>query len=576
MAEHVLTDTFFEQFDLHPLLQRGLADCGFTRCTPIQALSLPPALIGRDVAGQAQTGTGKTCAFLVAAMNRLLTAPALAERRSEDPRALVIAPTRELAIQIEKDARAIGRHTGLRLALIYGGVDYDKQRQLLKDGCDIIIATPGRLLDYYKQHVFSLGTVEVMVIDEADRMFDLGFIADVRYLFRRLPPREQRQVMLYSATLSYRVLELAYEHMNSPEKVIVESEHVTADRVRQHIFFPAKEEKIPLLLNLLERHGPARSIVFVNTKAAAERVSERLARHGLKVGTLSGDVPQKKRETLLGRFQRGEIEMLVATDVAARGLHIADVSHVFNYDLPQDAEDYVHRIGRTARLGAEGDAISFACDLYAMALPEIETYIGQKIPVEAVTADLLRPVPPRARTFAPADAVDADADADDASPQRVRAPRRGSVPRGRGSPRPSATGPRNPARVPSQAVAAGVAASSGPASGAATGADSVEGAAPTRKRRRRGGRGRAVGVDEAAAVADAASVAAAAPTAVIPAEGDRRGRNRSGRGRREDAPYAGTSPATPVPVGAPVAGTKPAAHAKPGFFRRIGSLFRRT
>ncbi len=537
MAEHVLTDTFFEQFDLHPLLQRGLADCGFTRCTPIQALSLPPALSGRDVAGQAQTGTGKTCAFLVAAMNRLLTTPALAERRSEDPRALVIAPTRELAIQIEKDARAIGRHTGLRLALIYGGVDYDKQRQLLKDGCDIIIATPGRLLDYYKQHVFSLGTVEVMVIDEADRMFDLGFIADVRYLFRRLPAREQRQVMLYSATLSYRVLELAYEHMNSPEKVIVESEHVTADRVRQHIFFPAKEEKIPLLLNLLERHGPARSIVFVNTKAAAERVSERLARHGLKVGTLSGDVPQKKRETLLGRFQRGEIEMLVATDVAARGLHIADVSHVFNYDLPQDAEDYVHRIGRTARLGAEGDAISFACDLYAMALPEIETYIGQKIPVEAVTADLLKPVPPRARAAMAVDAADA-ADDDDASPPRVRAPRRGSAPRDRGSPRPSATGPRNPARVAPPVVAAGVAAagaggaaaSASPAGGAATVADSVDGAVPARKRRRRGGRGRAVGADGAAATADAASVAATAAAAASPAEGDRRGRRRGGRG----------------------------------------------
>ncbi len=584
MAEHVLTDTFFEQFDLHPLLQRGLADCGFTRCTPIQALSLPPALSGRDVAGQAQTGTGKTCAFLVAAMNRLLTTPALAERRSEDPRALVIAPTRELAIQIEKDARAIGRHTGLRLALIYGGVDYDKQRQLLKDGCDIIIATPGRLLDYYKQHVFSLGTVEVMVIDEADRMFDLGFIADVRYLFRRLPAREQRQVMLYSATLSYRVLELAYEHMNSPEKVIVESEHVTADRVRQHIFFPAKEEKIPLLLNLLERHGPARSIVFVNTKAAAERVSERLARHGLKVGTLSGDVPQKKRETLLGRFQRGEIEMLVATDVAARGLHIADVSHVFNYDLPQDAEDYVHRIGRTARLGAEGDAISFACDLYAMALPEIETYIGQKIPVEAVTADLLKPVPPRARAVMPVDVADEAHDDDVLSPP-ARVPRRGSASRGRGSPRPSATGPRNPARVASPAVAADVtaagarvaAAPAGPSSGAATNADSVEGAAPARKRRRRGGRGRAGGDGTVVPVADVGtgSASAAPAVAAAPVEGERRGRRRGGRMPRENAQPGGSSTTAPAPAGAPEPVAVPAAHAKPGFFRRIGNLLRR-
>ncbi|HET6804575.1 MAG TPA: DEAD/DEAH box helicase, partial [Frateuria sp.] len=220
MSETVLTDTFFTNFDLHPLLQQGLAEAGFTRCTPIQALTLPLALTGRDVAGQAQTGTGKTCAFLVALMNRLLTRPAVAERKDSDPRALIIAPTRELAIQIDKDARSIGRHTGLKTALIYGGVDYDKQRQQLRDGCDIIIATPGRLLDYYKQQVFGFNGVEVMVIDEADRMFDLGFIKDVRFIFRRLPAREQRQVLLYSATLSHRVLELAYEHMHEAEKLV--------------------------------------------------------------------------------------------------------------------------------------------------------------------------------------------------------------------------------------------------------------------------------------------------------------------------------------------------------------------
>ena len=424
MADQVLTDTFFEQFDLHPALQRGLAECGFMRCTPIQALTLPPALAGRDVAGQAQTGTGKTCAFLVALMNRLLTHPALADRRDEDPRALIIAPTRELAIQIEKDARAIGRHSGLRLALIYGGVDYDKQRQLLKDGCDIIIATPGRLIDYFKQHVFRLSSVETMVVDEADRMFDLGFIKDVRYLFRRLPPRERRQVLLFSATLSYRVLELAYEHMNSPEKLVVETEQVTADRVRQQVYFPAREEKLPLLLNLLERAQAHRSIVFVNTKAAAERVSTRLARQGHKVATLSGDVPQKKRQKLLTRFQSGELEILVATDVAARGLHIPDVTHVFNYDLPHDAEDYVHRIGRTARLGATGDAISFACDLYAMSLPDIEAYIGQKIPVETIAAELLVAPPPRAPAQ-PTAFDDGDDDTDAATPAPADAARPG-------------------------------------------------------------------------------------------------------------------------------------------------------
>ncbi len=395
MATQVLTDTFFEQFDLHPRLLQGLAECQFTRCTPIQAMALPPALAGKDVAGQAQTGTGKTCAFLVAVMNRLLTQPALPDRRDEDPRALIIAPTRELAIQIEKDAHLIGGHTELRIALIYGGVDYDKQRQMLRDGCDIIIATPGRLLDYFKQNVFRLSSVEVLVIDEADRMFDLGFIKDVRYLFRRLPPREQRQALLFSATLSQRVLELAYEHMNSPEKLTVETEQITADLVRQQVFFPAREEKMPLLLNLIESMHVTRGIVFVNTRAAVEQVARRLTRQGYSVASLSGDVPQKKRQSLLQRFKDGKVSLLVATDVAARGLHVEDVTHVFNFDLPQDAEDYVHRIGRTARLGASGDAISFACDRYAISLPDIEAYIEQKIPVQSIDPAMLKaPNPP--------------------------------------------------------------------------------------------------------------------------------------------------------------------------------------
>lgn len=389
MSEHVLTDTFFENFDLHPGLQQGLADSGFTRCTPIQQLTLPVALAGRDLAGQAQTGTGKTCAFLVAMMNHLLTQSARAERADADPRALVIAPTRELAMQIDKDARALGAATGLRIALVYGGVDYDKQRQLLADGCDIIIATPGRLLDYYKQKVFRLDNVETMVIDEADRMFDLGFIKDVRYIFRRLPPRDERQVMLYSATLSLRVQELAYEHMNEPEKLVAETETVTADKVRQRVYFPSKEDKSALLLNLLGREKPERSLVFVNTRAQTDKVRDRLRKQGYRVAALSGSVPQSKRQKILERFKEDRLEVLVCTDVAARGLHIPHVSHVFNFDLPQDAEDYVHRIGRTGRLGEEGDAVSFACDLYAMSLPDIETFIEQKIPVAETEADLL-------------------------------------------------------------------------------------------------------------------------------------------------------------------------------------------
>ncbi|MBC6943107.1 MAG: ATP-dependent RNA helicase RhlB, partial [Xanthomonadales bacterium] len=437
MSQQPLTDITFESFNLHPTLLSGLHAAGFTRCTPIQALTLPVALAGRDVAGQAQTGTGKTGAFLVAVLDRLLKHPARNDRKLTDPRALVIAPTRELAIQIDKDFHNIGRDTGLRSALIYGGVDYDKQRDALKAGCDLIIATPGRLIDYLKQHVFSFNGIEAVVLDEADRMFDLGFIKDIRFLFRRMPPREERQSLLFSATLSHRVLELAYDHMNEPEKLTVEADHVTADRVRQVVYFPAKEEKLPLLINLLSRLDVHRSIVFVNTKLAAEKITRGLERQGFGVATLSGDVPQAKRERLLAKFKRGEIEILVATDVAARGLHIPDVSHVFNYDLPQDAEDYVHRIGRTARLGAEGDAISFACDLYAMSLPDIEAYIEQKVPTAAITPDLLEAPPPRQRK-APS-AVDAAAEAADdarntAGPPKAAAarPRRGR--RGEGRP----------------------------------------------------------------------------------------------------------------------------------------------
>ncbi|HVJ36830.1 MAG TPA: ATP-dependent RNA helicase RhlB [Stenotrophomonas sp.] len=398
MSDKPLTDLTFSTFDLHPALLAGLEGAGFTRCTPIQALTLPVALPGGDVAGQAQTGTGKTLAFLVAVINRLLTRPALADRKPEDPRALILAPTRELAIQIHKDAVKFGSDLGLRFALVYGGVDYDKQRELLQQGVDVIIATPGRLIDYVKQHkVVSLHACEVCVLDEADRMFDLGFIKDIRFLLRRMPERGTRQTLLFSATLSHRVLELAYEYMNEPEKLVVETESITAARVRQRIYFPSDEEKIPLLLGLLSRSEGSRTMVFVNTKAFVERVARSLERAGYRVGVLSGDVPQKKRETLLNRFQKGQLEILVATDVAARGLHIDGVNYVYNYDLPFDAEDYVHRIGRTARLGAEGDAISFACERYAMSLPDIEAYIEQKIPVEAVTAEVLTALPRAAR-----------------------------------------------------------------------------------------------------------------------------------------------------------------------------------
>lgn len=538
MSDKPLTDLTFSSFDLHPALVAGLESAGFTRCTPIQALTLPVALPGGDVAGQAQTGTGKTLAFLVAVMNRLLIRPALADRKPEDPRALILAPTRELAIQIHKDAVKFGADLGLRFALVYGGVDYDKQRELLQQGVDVIIATPGRLIDYVKQHkVVSLHACEICVLDEADRMFDLGFIKDIRFLLRRMPERGTRQTLLFSATLSHRVLELAYEHMNEPEKLVVETETITAARVRQRIYFPSDEEKQTLLLGLLSRSEGARTMVFVNTKAFVERVARTLERHGYRVGVLSGDVPQKKRESLLNRFQKGQLEILVATDVAARGLHIDGVKYVYNYDLPFDAEDYVHRIGRTARLGEEGDAISFACERYAMSLPDIEAYIEQKIPVEPVTTELLTPLPRAARAPVEGEDVgDAEGESVGAIFREAREQRAADEAR-RGGGR---SGPGGASR-------------SGSGGGRRDGAGADGKPRPPRRKPRVEGE-----ADPAAAPSETPEVVAAAAEtpAVTAAEGERAPRKR--RRRRNGRPVEGAEPvvaSTPVP--APAAPRKP-------------------
>ena len=401
MSETHLTNIAYSSFSLPESLMQGIEDSGFSMCTPIQAETLPVALAGRDVSGQAQTGTGKTAAFLVAVYNHLLTHPADEHRKVNQPRALMLAPTRELAIQIHDDAKILGAHTGLKLGLAYGGTGYEEQRETIAAGVDILIGTPGRLIDYFKQHVYDLKMAQALVLDEADRMFDLGFIKDIRYLMRRCPPPEQRLGLLFSATLSHRVQELAYEHMNNPVHIDVEPEKVTADRVRQVLYHTANDEKIPLLIGLLRHGDPLRSIVFVNTKRNADRVWSYLEGNGFKCAVLSGDVPQKKRQRLLKEFQSGSLPVLIATDVAARGLHIPDVSHVFNYDLPQDAEDYVHRIGRTARVGKDGDAISFACENYVYSLPEIEAYIGHKIPVEAVLDEYMVELKPPVRIKRP-------------------------------------------------------------------------------------------------------------------------------------------------------------------------------
>jgi ATP-dependent RNA helicase RhlB len=399
MSDKHLTETRFDQFDLAPEVLQGIQDAGFTYCTPIQAASLPIALAGRDLAGQAQTGTGKTAAFLIAILQQLIEHPVDEHRRPNQPRALILAPTRELAVQIHKDAETLCRHTGFTSMVVFGGTGYEKQRNELATGVDILIGTPGRLIDYLKQRVYDLKAIQVIVIDEADRMFDLGFIKDIRFMLRRCPRPEKRLGMLFSATLSYRVQELAYEHMNNPQHVEVEPQQVTAENVREICYMTGNEEKIPLLIGLIRNLNESRIIVFINTKRTADRVWGYLQGNGIETAVLSGDVPQKKRLSLLRRFQAGEIAVLVATDVAARGLHIDKVTHVINYDLPEDAEDYVHRIGRTARAGASGDAISFACETYAFSLPDIEAYVGHSIPMQAVDPALLAEVDPKSRFY---------------------------------------------------------------------------------------------------------------------------------------------------------------------------------
>ena len=395
-TKNPLSDVMFTSLGLEPSIMEGIEAAGFTHCTPIQALTLPLALEGQDVAGQAQTGTGKTAAFLLVIFQRLLQRDTR-ETRGNNPGAVIIAPTRELALQIHRDAVTLGKGTGLTLGLAYGGIDYEKQRQELKDGVDILIGTPGRMIDYYKQRVFALDQVQVAVLDEADRMFDLGFIKDIRYLFRGMPPESERQTLMFSATLSLRVMELAYVHMNEPETLKVEADQVTADNVLQRVYYPANTEKLPMLVQLLRDKGDGRVIVFTNTRAGADRIGRTLNANGLESAVISGRVHQKKRQSLLRKFHDGDIRILVATDVAARGLHIPEVTHVVNFDLPQDAEDYVHRIGRTARLGAKGEAISFACEDFAFSLPDIESFIGYPIPMEQIDPDGLPEIthPPR-------------------------------------------------------------------------------------------------------------------------------------------------------------------------------------
>ncbi|GAB1668869.1 ATP-dependent RNA helicase RhlB [Mannheimia haemolytica] len=390
MSNH-LTEHRFIDFPIHTNVLNALNSKGFEFCTPIQAKTFPITLNGNDIAGQAQTGTGKTLAFLIATFNHLLNNEI--ETAKNQPRALILAPTRELAVQIGADAELFLKHSDLKLALAYGGDGYDKQVQEIEKGVDILVGTTGRVIDYVKQGIINLDKIQVIVLDEADRMFDLGFIKDIRYLMRKAPKPSERLTLLFSATLSAKVRELAYEDMDNAEYIEIEPLQRTGHRIKEELFYPSNEDKMALLLTLLEEEWPDRCMIFANTKHKCEEIWQYLAADGHRIGMLTGDIPQKKRLSLLDNFTKGNLDILVVTDVAARGLHIPDVTHVFNYDLPDDKEDYVHRIGRTGRAGESGHSISFACERYAVNLPAIEEYIGHQIPVSQYDKESLLTLP---------------------------------------------------------------------------------------------------------------------------------------------------------------------------------------
>jgi ATP-dependent RNA helicase RhlB len=394
----LFTDQAFDGLDLPEPIRRAIDDLGFTRLTQVQAEVLPISLAGRDVVAQAQTGSGKTAAYLLTVFSHLLRVP----RKSppDTPRALIVAPTRELAVQISSDAEDLGHHAGIRTHVVFGGLDYRKQREILERGTDLLIGTPGRLIDYHKKGSYSLRQTEMAVIDECDRLFDMGFADDLRWLLRRMPRPTERQSMMFTATLSQRVMTLGWRQMNDPVEVIVSAESLTPDSIHQVLYHVATREKLSLLLGLLEREGSSRTMIFVNTRFRAQRLVDDLRRHGYSARGLTGNVVQTKRLRVLDEFRDGKLPILVATDVASRGLHIEGVSHVVNYDLPQDPEDYVHRIGRTARVGAEGKALTLACEDYVYSLDAIQRYVGYELPTEFADDGLyseIRPRDPRPR-----------------------------------------------------------------------------------------------------------------------------------------------------------------------------------
>ena len=379
----------FHDFALHPELMHAIADTGFQYCTPIQAQVLGYTLNEEDAIGRAQTGTGKTAAFLITIINDLLSHPITIKRYAGEPRALIIAPTRELVMQIEKDALSLTKYTDLKVMSVVGGMNFNLQQEKLQGSLvDILVATPGRLLDFLKRRDLWLDRVECLVLDEADRMLDMGFIPDVKRIIRATPESRYRQTLLFSATFDEDVMNLAKRWTVTPRIVEIEPEQVTTERVDQRVYITETSQKFDLLYHLIKSERLDKVMVFANRRDQTRKLCERLQKKGVNVAMISGEVPQGKRLKTLERFRHGKVDVLIATDVAGRGIHIDDVSHVINYNLPEDPEDYVHRIGRTGRAGKTGVSISFACEDDAFLLPELEKAIGMKLECQYPPAEI--------------------------------------------------------------------------------------------------------------------------------------------------------------------------------------------
>jgi ATP-dependent RNA helicase RhlB len=383
----------FTEYNLHPDLQKGIDAAGFEACTPVQEQTFEAIFNGRDVTVKSQTGTGKTAAFLISLFQTLLESRQARELNGEGDQGgdqvLVLAPTRELVVQIEEEAQVLSEYLDFKFATVYGGVGYNRQEDELAANPDFIIATPGRLMDFMQSRKIDSRRFTYLVIDEADRMFDMGFYPDIQKILRGMRPPVERRTLLFSATLGTKVLNIAWQHMNEPVDIEIEPEHITVDAIDQTLYHVSREEKMSLLLGLIQKHKPESAFFFTNTKRMAEELSNRLRANNFTAEFIMGDLPQKKRLRIINAVKHKEIRFLVATDVAARGLHIDDLEMVFNYDLPEDSENYVHRIGRTARAGASGKAISLADEHSVYNLSSIESFLGMKIPVENISDDLL-------------------------------------------------------------------------------------------------------------------------------------------------------------------------------------------